>query len=68
MDLREDSLLLLELNTSALELLEDSQPEAAVRLLQKSEVILEQMKTGGAGVAMDFVLLTLNNSACCFQK
>eukprot|EP00359_Climacostomum_virens_P004612 CAMPEP_0204903422 /NCGR_PEP_ID=MMETSP1397-20131031/4241_1 /ASSEMBLY_ACC=CAM_ASM_000891 /TAXON_ID=49980 /ORGANISM="Climacostomum Climacostomum virens, Strain Stock W-24" /LENGTH=496 /DNA_ID=CAMNT_0052072049 /DNA_START=43 /DNA_END=1529 /DNA_ORIENTATION=- len=63
-----DSLLLHELNTSALELLHSDQPESAIRLLQKSEVILEQMKSRGTGIAMDFVLLTLNNSACCFQK
>jgi hypothetical protein len=37
-------------------------------MLQKSEVILEEMKSRGGSLAMDFVLLTLNNSACCFQK
>mmetsp|Transcript_3324 Transcript_3324/g.6891 ORF Transcript_3324/g.6891 Transcript_3324/m.6891 type:complete len:573 (-) Transcript_3324:20-1738(-) len=57
-----------ELCTSALSAVSTGDHEHALHLLGKSQELLEAMKAQGQEANPDYVLLTLHNSAYCYQK
>lgn len=57
-----------ELCSSALTSASEGDYEHALHLLSKSQELLEAKKTQGEDANADYVLLTLHNSAYCYQK
>jgi hypothetical protein len=57
-----------ELNVLALTAANVGDYETSLHFLGKSQELLEAMKTQGKEVNADYVLLTLHNTACCYQR
>ena len=59
---------LVKLHRQSLLQLASADPATALDPLKRSEELLETLTTQGISVDQDFVLCTLNNLACCYQR
>jgi uncharacterized alpha-E superfamily protein len=57
-----------ELNVLALSAANAEDYETSLHFLGKSQELLEALKTQGKDVNADYVLLTLHNTAYCYQR
>ncbi|CAG9310536.1 unnamed protein product [Blepharisma stoltei] len=60
--------LLTDYSSAAIYFIEKEEFENALNALSQSEELLEAITTQGGFVDPDFILLTIHNSALCFQK
>lgn len=60
--------MLSEYSLVAYALIQQGQYHQALELLSQSEELLEAVTSQGGSIDLDFILLTVHNSAYCYSK